>query len=102
MLCCEEKIILLSSRFDTLGNENRGELLNFLLPEKSQITTNNHKITPREDQKPILEYTGGKMAVPAVPGAGKTTIMLALIIKLIERGANPSEILVLTYMESAA
>lgn len=102
MLCSEEKVILLSSRFDTLGNENRGELLNFLLPEKSQITINNNKITPREDQKPILEYKGGKMAVPAVPGAGKTTIMLALIIKLIERGANPSEILVLTYMESAA
>ncbi|MCK7501669.1 MAG: UvrD-helicase domain-containing protein [Comamonadaceae bacterium] len=42
------------------------------------------------------------MAVPAVPGAGKTTIMQALIIELIKKGFRPSEILVLTYMESAA
>lgn len=102
MLCNDKKIILFSSRFDILGNENRGELLNYLIPEESQVAINEYKIIPREDQKPILDYTKGKMAIPAVPGAGKTTIMLALIIKLLERGNKPSEILVLTYMESAA
>jgi len=60
------------------------------------------KIIPRDDQKPVLEYTNGKMAISAVPGAGKTTILLALIIKLLERGINPSNIFVMTYMESAA
>ena len=30
------------------------------------------KINYREDQLPIIQYEGGKMAVPAVPGAGKT------------------------------
>ena len=42
------------------------------------------------------------MAISAVPGAGKTTILLALILKLLENGASPENIFVLTYMESAA
>ena len=42
------------------------------------------------------------MGIMAVPGAGKTTILLALIIKLIKDGISPENIFVLTYMESAA
>jgi len=42
------------------------------------------------------------MAISAVPGAGKTTILLALIIKLLNDGVKPENIFVLTYMESAA
>ena len=42
------------------------------------------------------------MAISAVPGAGKTTILLALIIELMNKGINPENIYVLTYMESAA
>ncbi len=42
------------------------------------------------------------MAISAVPGAGKTTILLALIMKLMTSGVNPSNIYVLTYMDSAA
>ena len=42
------------------------------------------------------------MAVPAVPGAGKTTVMLALLVELVKKNIKPQEILVLTYMESAA
>ena len=42
------------------------------------------------------------MAISAVPGAGKTTILLALIVKLLDRGINPENIFVMTYMESAA
>ena len=38
----------------------------------------------------------------AVPGAGKTTILLALIIKLIQSGVKSENIFVLTYMDSAA
>ena len=33
-------------------------------------------IIPRDDQKPVLKYKKGKMGIMAVPGAGKTTILL--------------------------
>ena len=42
------------------------------------------------------------MAISAVPGAGKTTILLALVLKLMEKGIKPDNIYVMTYMESAA
>ena len=49
-----------------------------------------------------MDYKSGQMAISAVPGAGKTTILLALILKLLENGAQAENIFVLTYMESAA
>ena len=42
------------------------------------------KINYREDQLPIINYEGGKMAVPAVPGAGKTFIVTNLVAKLLQ------------------
>lgn len=60
------------------------------------------KINYREDQIPIINYEGGTMAVPAVPGAGKTFIVTNLVAKLIKEGKNkPGKILILTYMNSA-
>ena len=60
------------------------------------------KINYREDQLPIMEYEGGKMAVPAVPGAGKTFIVTNLVAKLLEeKKQNKGKILILTYMNSA-
>ena len=47
------------------------------------------KIVPRDDQKPVLDYESGSMAISAVPGAGKTTILLALIMKLINIEIKP-------------
>ncbi|MBF8983904.1 ATP-dependent helicase [Lutibacter sp. B2] len=56
----------------------------------------------RIDQEPIMEYEGGTMAVPAVPGAGKTFIVANLVAKLIEQQKNkPGKILIVTYMNSA-
>ncbi|WML37247.1 ATP-dependent helicase [Clostridium sp. OS1-26] len=56
----------------------------------------------REDQKPIMEYRGGTMAVPAVPGAGKTFIVAHLAAKIIEEKLHkPGKVLVVTYMNSA-
>lgn len=56
----------------------------------------------REDQKPIMEYRGGTMAVPAVPGAGKTFIVAHLAAKIIEEKIHkPGKVLVVTYMNSA-
>ena len=60
------------------------------------------KINDREDQIPIINYEQGTMAVPAVPGAGKTFIVTNLVTKLIKEGKHkPGKILILTYMNSA-
>lgn len=101
-----EKVFALSSLFDTQGAENFGGIEQYLIPENFEPNENNDtkkfKIIPRDDQKPVLEYKKGRMAISAVPGAGKTTILLALIVKLMDNGINPENIYVLTYMESAA
>ncbi|MBC2581056.1 ATP-dependent helicase [Clostridium sp. DJ247] len=56
----------------------------------------------REDQKPIMDYVGGTMAVPAVPGAGKTFIIANLAAKIIKEKRNEKgKILIVTYMNSA-
>ncbi|WP_334298824.1 ATP-dependent helicase [Romboutsia sp. 1001713B170207_170306_H8] len=61
-----------------------------------------NKINYREDQIPIINYKSGTMAVPAVPGAGKTFIVTNLVAKLLEENLNEKgKILILTYMNSA-
>ena len=100
MLCCEKEIKLYSSIYDNTGNENFGGI-NEYIETKEQKTTE-MKIIPRDDQKPVLEYKKGKMGIMAVPGAGKTTILLALVSELINSGVCAENIFVLTYMESAA
>lgn len=99
-LLAEDKIYCYSSTYNSSGTQNTGELADFI-----KIIKNEKKefaFTPRDDQKPILDYKSGYMAVPAVPGAGKTTVMLALLFALVKKGINPKKIVVLTYMESAA
>lgn len=105
-LCCEEKVFCYSSLFDSNGVENYGAIEDFILckvdEDLTQSTPQGFRIVPRPDQQPVLNYKNGYMGISAVPGAGKTTILLALIIKLLERGINPEHIFVLTYMDSAA
>lgn len=102
VLCAEEKIYAFSSQLDISGNENPAVLNQYLdLPSEDDFKEFVN-ITPREDQRPVLEYEGGRLAVSAVPGAGKTTIMQALLIELIKKNIKPEKILVITYMESAA
>ena len=61
-----------------------GGIEGYLAAEKSENESQKIKpIIPRDDQKPVLEYKKGSMAISAVPGAGKTTILLALIMKLL-------------------
>ncbi|WP_455542257.1 ATP-dependent helicase [Intestinibacter sp.] len=61
------------------------------------------KINYRKDQIPIMNYEQGTMAVPAVPGAGKTFIVTNLVAKLLVENRNEKgKILILTYMNSAA
>lgn len=106
-LLSKEKVYAFSSLFDGNGVENFGGIEEYICVEndtqnKETVTQNTKPIIPREDQKPVLAYKSGKMAISAVPGAGKTTILLALILKLLDNGINPENIFVMTYMESAA
>lgn len=100
------KIYCYSSLFDSNGIENYGGIEKYILTENDTVNNTDNtpvfNIIPRNDQKPVLDYQGGYMGISAVPGAGKTTILLALIIKLLERNINPEHIFVLTYMDSAA
>lgn len=105
LLLAQEHVWACSSLFDPSGVENLSGIEDYLAGEANEDDNNAKpvfKITPRDDQKPVLDYKKGSMAISAVPGAGKTTILLALIIKLIERGVIPTNIFVLTYMDSAA
>ncbi len=104
LLLCKNHTWACSSLFDPAGAENLGGIESYLVSgaKVDESEKQVFKIIPREDQKPVLEYKQGSMAISAVPGAGKTTILLALIMKLMDRGVNPSNIFVLTYMDSAA
>jgi DNA helicase-2/ATP-dependent DNA helicase PcrA len=56
----------------------------------------------RPDQERVVAYRRGYMAVPAVPGAGKTTVLAYLAADLIAEGApDPGKILIVTYTNSA-
>lgn len=102
-LLCEKNIFAYSSFFDLEGNENFGGIESYIgITHSGNTDKINFNFIPRDDQKPVLEYKSGKMAVSAVPGAGKTTILLALIIKLLQNGIKSENIFVLTYMDSAA
>lgn len=102
VLCSKSRIYCYSSDYDSSGRENAyGGIILFLGFKKDQ-QLKEFNFVPREDQKEILNYKSGRLAVPAVPGAGKTTVMQGLIYKLIKDGINPEKILVLTYMDSAA
>ncbi|MCI1274397.1 MAG: ATP-dependent helicase [Clostridiaceae bacterium] len=104
-LLSEKNVYCYSSLFDGNGVENFGGIDEYILTksdEKEEVKTEVKRIVPREDQKPVLDYEQGQMAISAVPGAGKTTILLALILKLLDNGINPENIFVMTYMESAA
>jgi DNA helicase-2/ATP-dependent DNA helicase PcrA len=59
--------------------------------------------TARPDQAEVIAYDGGRVAVAAVPGAGKTYVLKELAARLIEeKKAAPSQLLMLTYMRTGA
>lgn len=57
----------------------------------------------RPEQAEIANYTGGRLAVSAVPGSGKTYTLAALVTNLLQRGLVPdhAEVLVVTFTNSA-
>jgi ATP-dependent DNA helicase UvrD/PcrA len=58
---------------------------------------------PRPKQQAVLDYTGGKMGVAAVPGSGKTRTLSALAAKLVAGNAikDDQEVLIVTLVNSA-
>jgi DNA helicase-2/ATP-dependent DNA helicase PcrA len=62
-----------------------------------------HSFTPRPSQQNILRYTGGRLGIAAVPGAGKTHILSALAAKIIQEGQlqDGQELLIVTLVNSA-
>ncbi|RJP53400.1 MAG: ATP-dependent helicase [Anaerolineaceae bacterium] len=58
---------------------------------------------PRPSQQNILRYTGGRLGIAAVPGAGKTHILSALAAQIIQSGAlgDDQEVLIVTLVNSA-
>ncbi|HXF86671.1 MAG TPA: ATP-dependent helicase [Anaerolineales bacterium] len=59
--------------------------------------------TPRSSQQQILRYSGGRLGIAAVPGAGKTHILSALAAKIIREGwlGDDQEVLIVTLVNSA-
>ena len=106
VLLNSDKIYAYSSLFDSLGCENTGGIEKFIKTvnnaEESTEKTEIKSFKPRDDQKEILKYKNGRLAISAVPGAGKTTVLLELVLKLLNDGIKPENIFILTYMESAA
>lgn len=59
--------------------------------------------TPRPSQREILNYTGGKLGISAVPGSGKTHTLSALAAQIISEGRLQAgqEVLIVTLVNSA-
>ncbi len=59
--------------------------------------------TPRPSQEKILRYSGGRLGIAAVPGAGKTHILSALAAQIIQSGGllDGQEVLIVTLVNSA-
>src|SRR5689334_387564 len=54
------------------------------------------------DQQRVVDHPGGPLLVLAGPGTGKTTTLVEAIVRKVEEGAKPEEILALTFSRKAA
>lgn len=55
-----------------------------------------------EYQEKAVEFTGKPLVINAGPGAGKTRVIIERVLYLIENGASPESILVITFTNKAA
>ena len=62
-----------------------------------------HLFSPRASQSSILQYTGGRLGISAVPGSGKTQMLSALAAHILSTGRlePDQEVLVVTLVNSA-
>ena len=49
------------------------------------------------EQQQVVDHAGGPLLVLAGPGTGKTTTLVEAIVRKVEDGARPEEILALTF-----
>lgn len=55
-----------------------------------------------EQQKQAINHTSGPALVLAVPGSGKTTVLLQRVYNLISNGVDPKSLLIMTFSKSQA
>jgi superfamily I DNA/RNA helicase len=55
-----------------------------------------------DEQRAAVEFTGPYLLVVAAPGAGKTGILVHRVVKLIERGVRPDQLVLMTFTRKAA
>ncbi len=67
------------------------------------VQKNMNTFSPRPSQQNILRYTGGRLGIAAVPGAGKTHILSALAAQIIHDNQlqDGQEVLIVTLVNSA-
>ena len=74
-----------------------------LVPELQVDTTPSHEVpAPDASQRAAAEAESGPHLIEAGPGTGKTRTLIARIGWLLDRGVDPSSILVLTFSNKAA
>ena len=73
--------------------------------------TTYHLVRPRvvaevptldDHQQRVVDHAGGPLLVLAGPGTGKTTTLVEAIVRRIEEGARPDQVLALTFSRKAA
>ena len=96
--------ILTLKLFDSEGNP-LSRHLNFEAVKKADrcvIREIPPEVELDEYQKDAVEYTGKPLLINAGPGAGKTRVIIERVLYLIENGAAPESILVITFTNKAA
>jgi superfamily I DNA/RNA helicase len=58
-------------------------------------------MTPNKSQKQAVEHTGSPLLLVAGPGSGKTRVIIDRIVRLVNSGIQPDEILCLTFTKKA-
>ena len=96
--------ILTLNLFDSEGNP-LSRPLNFEAVKKADRCTI-REIPPEVEldthQRQAVEYIGKPLVINAGPGAGKTRVIIERVLFLIENGASPESILVITFTNKAA
>ena len=99
-----KKHVLTINLFDSEGNP-----LNKPLNFESEIKANKcviREIPPEvqldDYQKDAVEYTAKPLVINAGPGAGKTRVIIERVCYLLEHGAQPESVLVITFTNKAA
>ena len=55
-----------------------------------------------DEQRSAIEARGGNILLSAAAGSGKTTVLVARVLRLIEAGADVDRMLVVTFTRAAA